>query len=84
MARSLKQPTWNSLSQVSQIMMVRSPKAPRRKSGSWHSTQPLPKPSVSCTTSGGLQEQPDNQRSPQVKPADPPPGTSQAAQLKPR
>jgi hypothetical protein len=35
-------------------MMVRSPNAPRRKSGSWHSTQPLPRPSVSCTTSGGL------------------------------
>jgi hypothetical protein len=51
---SRRQPTWNSRSQVSQMMMVRSPKAPRRKSGSWHSTQPLPRPSVSCTTSGGL------------------------------
>jgi hypothetical protein len=37
--------------------MVRSPNAPRRKSGSWHSTQPLPRPSVSCTTSGGLVRQ---------------------------
>jgi len=51
---SRRQPTWNSRSHVSQMMMVRSPNAPRRKSGSWHSTQPLPRPSVSCTTSGGL------------------------------
>lgn len=42
-----KHPTWNSRSHWSQRRMVRSPKAPRKKSGWRHSTHPAPAPSVS-------------------------------------
>jgi hypothetical protein len=49
-----RQSTWNSLSHVSQIMMVRSPKPPRRKSEALQRTQPAPWPVGSVMSSGSL------------------------------